>query len=50
MREESVTHHVQTINGTNATGAILVGSAHRVRGHGHPWNNMVCKTSRAREN
>lgn len=50
MREENVTHHVQAVNGEDAPGTVLVGSANRVRGHGHTGRNMVCQTSRAGEN
>lgn len=50
MRAKNVTHHVQTVDGADAAGAILVGSAHRVRSHGHSGHNMVRQTARAREN
>lgn len=42
MREENAAHHVQAVNGTDASRTILAGSTHRVRGHGHTGNNMVC--------
>lgn len=41
MREENVTHHVQTVDGTNASRTVLVGLAHGVCSHGHTGNNMV---------
>lgn len=50
MREENSTHHVQTVNRTNAPRTVLVGSTDRVRGHGYTGNNMVRQTSRTREN
>lgn len=50
MREENVAHHVQTVDGTNASRTVLAGSANRVRSHGNTGNNMVRETSRAGEN